>query len=417
MNYIEIMMPRILYWACLITRSDYDLALESNRMDRLTIIFQAITLLLVTGIACLAWSAFWCSFLNPVVGMLLGLVVAACIFLLDQAMGASDWELAGVLRQPAHAVGNNGRVNYHWWGRLGLRVGISMILAQATAVGVMLWMFQGAIDSHNQKKRVLANSAVEKEYNTRKDELKLRLISPLEQEIALRAEESKALLNSIKNATEQRSEAAKQVSMARIEAEREHEGGLKNYFKGDGPLYREAKRQEAEAGRIGASADAEVAAAEARMHQLNQELEIKRKDLSAVNEKFSAGCREIDNQKVADSRWERETGDPLSRYIGLIEIKESPKYGAAAREFSWLMNLVLVTLELIFLTIKMVFAPASVYTVRLIARTKLEAARESARFARGLDENNRNRPRGGLRVVGGLDAEANRPRQNPEDRA
>jgi hypothetical protein len=75
------------------------------------------------------------------------------------------------------------------------------------------------------------------------------------------------------------------------------------------------------------------------------------------------------------------------------------------------MNMLLVTLELIFLAIKIVFAPASVYQVRLIARTKLEAAGVSARFARGMDENNRNRPRGGLRVVGGANEEANRPQQ------
>jgi hypothetical protein len=80
----------------------------------------------------------------------------------------------------------------------------------------------------------------------------------------------------------------------------------------------------------------------------------------------------------------------------------------------WGAILVLMTLELMFLLIKIVFAPASVYTVRLIARTKAEAATVNAEFERKMQDIQQGRPRRTLRVVGG--APDGGPGQNGERR-
>ena len=116
---------------------------------------------------------------------------------------------------------------------------------------------------------------------------------------------------------------------------------------------------------------------------------------------YRALGREIRNEKVHDPRWVPQRNDPLLRYIALYDIQRNPDTGAAATEFRRLMMLVLLTLELSFLFVKVACAPASVYMVRLIARTKRDAARVSAEFARDLDEIKRDRPRGSLRVIGG----------------
>ena len=388
---------RLLHWACIITRSDFELAAISNRFDQQTIVAQAFTLLAVTLTAVVAWGAFWSSFLPLWQAIPLGLAVGVNIFLLDQAIGASDFELAGVLRTEKYTAG--------WWGKLTVRVVISLLLAQATAVGVTLWMFSGAIENHLQASRAATNSPLEEEYATRGKELKKRIVDPLEQELKSLNEERKTLQESIQIANTQRNEAAQRASHARVEASRESDGGLAGYVRGKGPLWNEAMRQQGEADRLSETATGEADKAETRIKELSSQAEEKRQEMTSANVVFKQEIQAIESQKLKDPRWASERNDPLSHFIGLQELKKDPKYGSATRQFSWLMNLVLVTFELIFLIVKLLFAPASVYTIRLIARTKREAGEVSALFARNMDEIRRNRPRGGLRVVGGSDAD------------
>lgn len=89
---------RLMRFACRIARADYDLASISNHFDRMTIVANAALLLALAVLATIAWTAFWASFLPLAAALPLGLLVGAIIFGIDQAIAASDWELAGVLR-------------------------------------------------------------------------------------------------------------------------------------------------------------------------------------------------------------------------------------------------------------------------------------------------------------------------------
>lgn len=389
--------------ACMITQSAPDLMRESNAKDRMSMIGHASMLILVTIVAVLAWTAFWASFLPVEAAIPLGLLVGAIIFGFDQAIGASDWELAGVLRQ------ENEPYKLKWWWTLLLRVGIAFLLAQATAVGATMWLFRSAIDNHLREERVQKLAPLEAEYAQAKAYLKSRMISPLETEMSAIQAERATLNTSLQASIAERDAAQRRASVARIEADREDKGGLKGYIKGRGALYVEAKRQEVEAARILDAADANEKQAHARMDALTQRIDKLRVDMGSASKTFDEQASKLDAAKTRDARWQPEESDPMMRYIALDEIKNSPERGKAATAITWLMTLVLMTLELMFLFVKVFFNHASVYTVRLIARTKQEAAEVSSEYARNVEHIKRNRPRGNLHVVGGQ-----APNQNGE---
>ncbi|WP_333875794.1 DUF4407 domain-containing protein [Methylobacter sp.] len=381
-------------FSCMVTQSDPDLMNQSNMLDRRGMVGHAIMLLLVGIIAVLAWTAFWASFLPIYGAMPLGLLVGALIFGFDQAVGASDWELAGILRNEPYEL--------KWWGKLVLRVGVSFILAQATAVGVTLWLYSATIDNYLQEKRVEKLVPLEADYVKYKEELKKRTITPLEMELTALQAERETLNTSLQTSIAARNAAQSRASAARIEADRQDKGDLPGYKKGPGPFYKEAKRQEDEAERTLAATVSEEQQAHARIDDaLTPRIDKIRSDMKAANKSFDEQASKLDEAKTRDSRWVPEKSDPLLRYEALQAIKNSTEHGYAATEFNRLMTTVLMTLELMFLLVKIVFNHASVYTVRLIARTKREAAEVSAEYARSVDNIRRNRPRGNLRVVGG----------------
>ncbi|MBU1664738.1 MAG: DUF4407 domain-containing protein, partial [Gammaproteobacteria bacterium] len=361
---------QLLTIACWITRSDSELARLSNKFDQLTIIAHAELLVLLFVLALLVWTAFAASFLPLWAAIPIGLLIGALIYSIDRAISASDWELAGVLRNEPHGQA--------YWIKTVARILIASLLAQATAVGATLWMFSGAISNRLHDNRAASNAPVEAEYTRQKAELKARLLDPIQQEITARQGEREVLHTRIESAQRQLSEARALASEARIESGREQEGGLPGYVRGKGPRWQEAKRQENEAYRLTEATALENAQGQARIVGLGQEISLLTKTLEERNAAFRAQARELDLEKLRDPRWLSLKDDPLLRWNALDEIENDPKSGPVARKFGLLMTTVLLTLELSFLFVKVACAPASVYTVRLITRTKHEAARESA---------------------------------------
>ena len=384
---------QLLRFACLVARADFDLARASNLFDRMTILANAVLLLFLAALAVTAWTAFWASFLPLGAAILLGLLVGCIVFLIDQAISAADWELAGVLRtEPMRGA---------YWLKVVPRIVIAFLFALATSVGATLWMFGGTIDADLQSKRMLKNAPVEREYAQRDADVEARLIKPLVKEIESKQLERDALQRQMETLAAERDDANKRASRARIEAGREADGGLPGYIRGEGPRFREAQRQEREAIELNQRTSSDARALQARMALADESIARMSAALERKQLEYRALGREIRNEKVHDPRWVPQRNDPLLRYIALYDIQRNPDTGAAATEFRRLMMLVLLTLELSFLFVKVACAPASVYMVRLIARTKRDAARVSAEFARDLDEIKRDRPRGSLRVIGG----------------
>jgi len=352
-----------------------------------------------------AWGAFWSSFLPLPTGMALGLLVALIIFAINQSFAASDWELAGVLRTEPR--------DKSYWTKVAGRTGVALMLAWATALGATLWMFGDTIENHQQLKRASRNAGIEKEYATKKADIVTRLINPIEEEIKAKRMERASWQRRLEVALTERDDARKRAAAERIEAGREADGGLPGYRTGQGPRWREAKRQEQEAHQIFENAINEIKNSESHLNVLGKGIDELAKVLEERNAAYQMHARELDIQKQHDPRWVPELDDPLMRYIALDEIKNDPMVGASAKQFHWLMTGVLFILELSFLFIKVSCAPASVYTVRLIARTRREAVEVSAKYARDVDVIRRSRPHTKLRVVGN-DESVQEDQDNPD---
>ncbi len=383
----------LLNLCCWITRADSELAAQSNAFDRMTIIANALALLLVTSVAGVAWTAFWSSFLSGALPIALGMLCAALIFVFDQAVGASDWEVAGVLR-------TDERLSPWIAAKVGLRLVMALLLSVATATGVTLWLFGSTIDNHLQAQRVQRNAPIEQDYTAQKERLESRLLAPLEAEIETVAGSRTQAAAQAQAAMQLRDQAADHAAQARIEAGRQADGygGRK---KGKGRDYWDAIRLQSEAERLLQRAEDDLAQANARVADLDRRYA----DLTAQLETRTRQSRQevvaLDLAKEQDPRWVPLRNDPLMRYIALTELKADAARGPAVSSFNWMMTVVLVTFEMMFILVKMVFAPASVYTWRLIARTRSEAAQVSVEYEAKVHDIRRARARPNLRVVGG----------------
>lgn len=394
--------------SCIVTLSDPELAVESNAFDRMTIIANAFALLLAVLLALVVWNAFFAEFLPMPLAVLLAFLVAGIVFALDQRMGASDWELAGVLRQ--------GPLPPSWWAKLAARVAVAFFLAYATAIGMTLSLFHASIDAYLQEKRSLTNSAIEAEYAKSIDDARARLIAPLEAELLTVNTERDQLLKSFQANQKASLDAQDRASRARIEAGREEKGGKIDgvkYVPGKGTLWEEATRQQAEADRLATIGANGAQASQLRLDEVKARVDTKFQQLNAANLAYESERARLETKKLNDPRYVPKRDDPLMRFMALSELETHPTYGAAVQKFSLIAKAVLLTLELAFFMIKIVFAPASVYTVRLITRTKLEAMQVASGYGEKRDEKRQQHRK--LRVIAGGDDK--RPADDDKRRA
>jgi hypothetical protein len=382
-------MNKSLLFSCYITRSDPNLCAKSNLFDQITIAANAIAILTLAVLSTLAWTVFFASFLPAWQALPLGFLCALIIVQVEAAMAASDWELAGVLR--------TGRPSAAYWFRIALRLFIALFLAQATSVGVTLNLFAGAILTHLQQQLTRKNAPVETEYATRRNEIRSRLLGSIEDELGAaqkaRADSDKAL----QQLQVKKDNAQTLSGTAYIEEGRE-ERGL-DRPRGKGARYDDAKRHRDVAEGLKKSITKEIKRERASLKLLNSRIEdlLKQKKAQAIA--LHEAEEKLEKEKLHDPRWVAKYDDPLLRYIALQELKRDPVYGQAVEQFDWLAKIVLIAFELMFLLIKIVFAPSSVYLVRLIAQTKREAAIVLAELEAELSNINSKRRQPDLRVV------------------
>lgn len=386
------MYALILLIACWITHSDVDCAKESRPFDQMTIILNAISLVLAGVLALVAWGAFFWQFNPAWVALPLAGLMAAVIFRLDQSMASSDWQLAGVLRQ--------GPLPSAWYWKVGARVLVAWLLAYGTALGTMLALFSDAITNHIQEERAMANIPVETEYAALKDDVRKRSVTPIEAELVALNQQRAQLQSNVQANLNRQDEVIGRASTARIEADREKVGGRvagQQYIPGEGPRWAEAQRQQREADRLSDAAASLLASLSTQLKDLQTRLDDKSAELRQANQSYERQRQDLEAQKLRDPRYIPVRDDPLMRFMALEAMKANPTTGPAVSHISWIAQVLLLTLELAFLLVKVIFAPASVYTVRLITKTKLEAAGVAGGYGADRDELRRQRPP--LRIV------------------
>lgn len=374
---------------CWITRSRPDIAARSNQLDRMTIAANGIALLTLGVISVAAWSLFLACFMPLPAALLVAALISLVILQIDAALAAADWEIAGVLR-------TSGPRGAGHWLKLTFRVGIGLVFSIFTGLGVILAAFSDTIADQLQKKRNIRNASLEREYGALKDEVKARLARAVEAEIKTLAGSRAIEVERVKVLRDRRDDLRGRASQASLEAGREVDG--LNRAAGAGPRYRDAMRQSEESSRLAASAASDLEQASAALALMDQRLATLSEQLAASAKEIAAAHHELDAKKVRDPRWIPERDGPLTRIIALDELKADPEYGTVVTRFTAMTMLFLLALELGFLIIKSV-APASVYQVRLIAETRLEAAEVSADFARRREAIRRSHPHASLRVT------------------
>lgn len=363
---------RWMRFACLVAGADHELVEDANGIDRMTVGSNAIVLMLVGALALTAWTIFFASFAPWYSAVPAGLLVGAIVFMLDRAMSTSDWSLSGVLQ--------SGPPKPSWWVRLALRVLVAVFLATATAMGVLLALCSDAIDQHLQTERLAANQPVIEEYGLRKQEARGRVAGALEADLASLTSERDRLQRTLSDRESAVTDARQQASKARLEAGREREGGLPGYVRGDGPRFKEAQRLAREAVQAAAESTQDAARMQQRFDQLGPVISEKAKQLREVSVVLANEEQRVDAQMRQDPRWQPERAGPLTRWIALEALRRDTRLGGTVREFDWIAKTTLITLELAFLAIKVLFTPGLVYTVRLTRRTKEHAAEEVHAF-------------------------------------
>jgi hypothetical protein len=362
--------------ACALVRCNPDLLALSPRQDRYAVVCEALLLSVVAGVTGLAWTAFWAQFVALPAAFAFGGLACVFMFLIDQAIGAADWRLTGVLRQPAARRG--------WWqhGRLVPRLAMTVVLSTATSTGASMAMFHDAIRTQLEQDVRGKNRQIEEQYAQRIHEQRTLRFGTLEAEVE-RLTASAGEMNRVLDAARQLRAAASQRAEAYgIETDRELKGAP-GYKAGAGSNYREALARKTAADADLAKAESDIGIYEPRMADAQKKLDKANADLHAAEAAFAGEAAQIDEERKSHLIPDRN--DALMSYLALEEVYADPRFGTAARHFSWLMMAVLMTFELSYVVVRAWFTHASVYMAMLIADTKKRADRIASDYESSRD--------------------------------
>jgi hypothetical protein len=364
MNHSPANLPRFTRIACILVRSNPDILAQSPRQDHYAVVCEALLLSVVAGVTGLAWTCFWAQFLSLPVACAFGALAGFFIFLVDQAIGAADWRLTGVLRQPG---------GHHGWqthARLGMRLAMTVILSTATSTGASMAMFHDAIKTQLESDVRGKNRQIEEQYAERVREHRTLRFGSLEtdvQRLTANVAEATRVLDA---ARALRATASQRAETYQVEADRELKGAP-GYKAGAGSKYREAQARKLSADSDLAKAASDIEIYEPRLAQTQAKLDAATAALRAAETAFAGEAAQIDEERK--SKLVPDRNDALMSYLALQEVYEDPRFGEAARHFSWLMMAVLMTFELSYVVVRVWFSHASVYMALLIADTKKRA--------------------------------------------
>ena len=150
-------------------------------------------------------------------------------------------------------------------------------------------------------------------------------------------------------------------------------------------------------------ASTRAAAARDRLDKLTARIDGKTVELRTANAELAAEHARLERSMLADDRHVPERRGFLGAYVALQALRADPEEGEAVTWFYHMTMSGLMVFELAFLLMKVVFAHASVYTVRLRARTQHEAAQVSIEYADNVADLRGQRHRPSWRLVNGAD--------------
>jgi Domain of unknown function (DUF4407) len=360
------------YW---LVRVDPDILATCPKIDHYLVASRAILLLTVSALALFAWSGFFLLFLPAAVALPASLVVVTLITLLDQFLGSCRWVLRGVLAKPRAAW-------RAWCNPVAIiRLVIGVVLSQATALGIVMLIFSASIHRQEELDRHAVNDRLRTAGEMDKRQAWQTILGARDTEVKQASGEVAAINVQLDAARRLRDSAGQQVVDNQINADCQLNGGA-GCRKGAGHEYRKAVTRQGKAADDLRRAESDLSALEAR----RVAAEHKRDDAVAayrVREgEFLEAARTIDAR--IDGELAKPSNDPLMAYMALQRVFESD-VGPAARDYYHLLLLLLLVMEMSYVLVSEYFAHASIYEVRLIARTKILAAEAAEQYRRSAD--------------------------------
>lgn len=361
---------------CYVMRCDPDIMAQSPRRDRGGVVAEAGLLAFVAVVSGIAWTNFWRLFISLPVALFFGGIAFAFIVLMDSAIGACDWRLEGVLRRPGT------RYRLDWWCRLGLRIGVSVVLSYVTSEGATQALFHEAIAVQLERDVLARNHATEDRFAKREDDLRQQRLGTVLREIDRLNAVLKETTAPLDKAQELQATAQNHLDTAEREVDRQRRG-LDGYPPGCGPKCKVAII-DADTARVElAKATAQVGIYKPRFVETTDKLAAAKTALAVGEQSIQGDLAALESEKRLQLVSVRN--DPLLSHTALQEIFDDPVTGPQARHYSWRMMTLLLTVELSYLMVRILFAHASVYTVLVIKDAKLRAERAEAEYRRESD--------------------------------
>jgi Domain of unknown function (DUF4407) len=362
-----------LYW---LVRVDPEVMTGCPVIDRFHMQAKAALLLAVASIAVFAWGAFLLLFWPWYIALPLLCPIIVWMVLLDQAMGSANWKLQGILRRPGSRQALLG------WAvilglvasnaTLGLRLGIAGVTSSATAYSATMAMSHETIAAQEEKDRNEANAALRANGEAEKQQRWRDMLGADDAAVKEAAAALEKLQQQIADARKNRESAASTVADAQVSADCEMHGGRGSGCKrGRGPKYRAALFRSAAANAAMGRSAADLAALEGQLPDAESKYQDALKTFRAREADYLTAAQAIDERVARDAVPPRN--DPVMAYRALQKIYQSPD-GAGTQFYSHLMLMLLLTVELSYVLVSEYFGHASVYMVRLMARTRVLAA-------------------------------------------
>jgi hypothetical protein len=374
--------------------------------------------------------------------MLIALIIGMTVLMFDRALCQSDWFYQGTLWTAGKTVqsGEEARQSIWRFGRIAMRLGLSLGLAWVIAMFLELAIFSGTINEKIESNRVAANQPIYQkigEYEAGLNaEVERRRASVTALEALLRnavveptMSDSTAMARSAEIEEQIKGLAVREgdlrTDMLQIEQTIQRYIGDMNAEEfgqklsptnsgrpGAGPRYEYAKRQkevyvaqlaarEGEIARLGTKHDelrtarAKIAAEtvatsdldrvllQSKRDALQAQIDNARADLKSFEAGRTANVEDFRRKALAESYFQekKDKVDPLTRMAAYQSLKNDPKDGATIALFSWMTRFFIIFLEIVPVVAKIFFSPPSVYAAKIQAeveraRRRIEAAED-----------------------------------------
>jgi hypothetical protein len=367
---------------------------------------------------------------------LAALVIALTVLMFDRALCQSDWFYQGSFwnGNPTPQSSTESQQSTSRFGRIAIRLGLSLGLAWVIAMFLELAIFSDTISDKIERDRIVANQPI------------FHKIEQYDAQLGAEVERRRAAvanLEGLLQAALNETPAADAAAMARNEnieqqikaligreaelraEQRQIEQTVQRYAAdmnaeelgqknsptnsgrpGAGPRYEFAKRQreiyqaqsvarDAEIGQLRAksdelrvaqakiaaeaevSRDRERAAIVSKRDALQAQVNAGRAEIKQLEAERVASVEEFRRKAMAESYFQekKDKADPLTRMAAYQELKNDPKDGSTFALFSWMTRFFIIFLEVVPVVAKIFFSPPSVYAAKIQSEVERERRR------------------------------------------